>query len=184
MTTDRILMNGRQTGVIVALLTASSVALTLGFACALPVAAFAVMASMLFEPLAAVGAIGAVWLANQIVGFAFLHYPTDASTLAWGVALGVIGLLSVGAALAVLSRLRGAAGIFVSFLVAFAVYEGAVYLACLLSGTGVGSFTAPVMTRIFLINAVALGCFVAVRALWLRSRIGKETEAVRAPRHA
>ena len=148
MTTDRIPMNGRQTGVIVALLTASSVALTLGFACALPVAAFAVMASMLFDPIAAVGAIGAVSLANQIVGFAFLHYPTDASTLAWGVALGVIGLLSVGAALAVLSRLHGAAGIFVGFLVAFAVYEEAVYLACLLSGTGVGSFTAPVMIRI------------------------------------
>ena len=118
-------MNGRQTGVIVTLLTAASVALTLGFACALPLAAFAVMAAMLFAPAAAVGSVLAVWLANQIVGFGFLHYPTDASTLAWGLALGVIGLLSLGAAFAVLSRLHGLVGIVVSFLAAFVVYEGA-----------------------------------------------------------
>jgi hypothetical protein len=64
-----------------------------------------------------------------------------------------------------LSRLAGFVGMLASFLAAFVVYEGAVYLACAASGTGVGSFTAPIMTRIFLINAASFGGLIAVRAL-------------------
>jgi hypothetical protein len=184
MTTDPIPMNGRQTGAVVALLAASSVALTLGFACALPLAAFATISALLFQPRAAVGAVLTVWLMNQIVGFSFLHYPTNASTIAWGFALGLMGLLSLGAAFLVLSRLGGFVGMLAGFLAAFVVYEEAIYIICVASGTGVGSFTGPIVTRIFLINAVSFGCLLAARELLARTGLVRRTKSSAALRHA
>jgi len=184
MTTDPISMSGRQTGAVVALLAASSVALTLGFACALPLAAFATISALLFKPRAAVAAVLAVWLMNQIIGFSLLHYPTDANTIAWGFALGAIGLLSLGAALLVLSRLGGLVAIPAAFLAAFIVYEAAIYVVCVASETGVGSFTAPIMTRIFVINAVSFGALLAAREILGRMGLGRRTEASAALRHA
>jgi hypothetical protein len=184
MTTDPIPMSGRQTGAVVALLAACSVALTLGFACALPLAAFATISALVFQPRAAAGAVLAVWLMNQIVGFSLLHYPTDPSTIAWGFALGVIALLSLCAAFLVLSRVGGLVGILASFLAAFVVYEGAIYIVCVASGTPLGAFTAPVVTRIFLINAASFGGLLAARELLARTALGRRTEASAALRHA
>jgi len=165
-------------------LVVASVALTLGFACAVPLAAFAVIAAWTLRPAAAVAAMLAVWFANQVIGFACLHYPTDASTLAWGAALGVIALLTLGAAGAVLARIGGALGIVASFVAAFAAYQGSVYAACLLSGTDVTHFTFAVVSRVFLINAASLGGPLALRALWSRSALGRDLEAAHAIRHA
>jgi hypothetical protein len=184
MTTDPIPMSGRQAGAAVAILAASSLALTLGFACALPLAAFAAISALIFKPRAATGAVLTVWLINQIVGFAFLHYPVDASTTAWGFALGAIGLLALASALLVLGRLGGFAGTIAGFLAAFVVYEGAIFVACVASGTGVGSFTAPVMTRIFVINAVSFAALLAARELLARVGLGRRSEASAALRHA
>ena len=184
MTTDRIRMNARQSGAVVALLALSSVALTLGFACALPLAAFATISALLFQPRAAIGAVLAVWLMNQIIGFSLLHYPTDPSTIAWGFALGVIGLLSLGAAFLVFSRLKGIAGTLAGFLAAFIVYEGAIYIVCAASGTPLGAFTAPVMIRVFLINALSFGVLLAAREVLARAGVGLRTEASAALRSA
>ena len=184
MTTDPIPMRGRESGAVVALMAASSVALTLGFACALPLAAFATISPTLFRPRAAVVAVITVWLMNQIVGFSLLHYPTDASTIAWGFALGAIGLLSLGAAYLVLLRLDGFVGILAGFLAAFVVYEGAIYIVCVASGTGVGSFTAPIVTRIFLINAASFGGLLAARELLARTPLGRRAEASASLSHA
>jgi hypothetical protein len=184
MTTDPIPMNGREMSAVVALLAASSVALTLGFACALPLAAFATISALIFKPRAAAGAVLTVWLMNQIIGFFFLHYPTDASTIAWGFALGVIGLLSLGATALVLSRLNGFVGILAGFLAAFVVYEGAIYIVCVASGTGVSSFTTAIVTRILLINAASFGGLLAVRELLARMGLRRRGEASAVLRHA
>jgi hypothetical protein len=184
MTTDPIPMNGRQTGAVIALLAASSLALTLGFACALPLAAFATISGLVFKPRAAVGALLTIWLMNQIIGFSFLHYPTDASTIGWGFALGVIGLLSLGAASLALSRRKGSVGILSGFLLAFVVYEGAIYIVCVASGTPLGAFTVAIMTRIFLINAASFGGLIAAREPLARIGVGRRTEASTALRHA
>jgi hypothetical protein len=184
MTTDPIPMNWRETSAVVALLAASGVALTLGFACALPLAAFAAISALVFKPRAAVSAVLTVWLINQIIGFSLLHYPTDASTIAWGFALGIIGLLSLGGASLVLWRVKNFVGILAGFLLAFVVYEGAIYIVCVANGTGVGSFTTPIATRIFLINAASFGGLLALRALWLRSGLGRESPKAPALRHA
>jgi hypothetical protein len=185
VTADPIPMSGRQTSAVVAVFAASSVALTLGFACALPLAAFAAISALIFPPRAAVSAVLTVWLMNQIIGFSLLHYPTDPSTIAWGFALGAIGLLSLGAAFLALSRLGGFVGMLASFVAAFVVYEAAIYVVCVASGTPLGAFTAPIVTRIFLINAASFGGLLAAGELLARTGLGRRTEASAAAlRHA
>ena len=177
-------IEGRSTPIAVSLLVAASAALTLGFACALPLAAFGTFSAVAFRRGAATVAVFSVWLVNQIIGFAFMGYPLDASTLAWGAALGGVGLLSLGAAGMALARLRGAFAIVASFLVAFVAYQGSIYLACLASGTDVTHFTAAVVGRVFLINAASLGALVAVRALWSGAAGALGWVGVDAPRRA
>lgn len=170
--------------VAVFLLVVASMALTLGFACAVPFAAFAAISAMLMPGMAAFGAILSVWLANQIVGFVGLNYPTDASTVAWGLALGLISVGCVGVAHAVLARFRGFLGAGFALLSAFVVYEGAIYVVCLTSGTDVSDFTYAVVTRIFLINAAT---FVGLLALWAvvrRTETGRRFDALLGLRHA
>jgi hypothetical protein len=106
-----------------------------------------------------------VWLANQLVGFAFLNYPWTANTFAWGVALGIVAILATLAGQWIAKRfvqtvrlVRFAA----TFLVAFVVYEAALFVisATLLGGTEI--YTVAIQGRIFAINAAA---FVALLVL-------------------
>ncbi len=173
-----------RTATLAALLVAASVPLTLGFACGLPLAAFATMSAMLLGPAAAVGSILAVWLVNQFVGFAWLGYPMDAGAFAWGAGLGFIALLSLATASAVLAHARGAAGVGLAFMAAFVVYEGAVYAGCLATRTDVSDFSLASIARILLINVAALGALLAVRALALRSIPEGKSKAAHALRQA
>jgi hypothetical protein len=75
----------------IAVLVVASVVFSLGFACAVPIAAFAAIAALTLSRRDAFSLVGAVWLANQIAGFAVHHYPVTASTLAWGAGLGAGG---------------------------------------------------------------------------------------------
>jgi hypothetical protein len=184
MTTNDNWALRHSTGVAMILLTAASVALTLGFACAVPFAAFATISALLFHRNAANVTILSVWLANQVIGFAYLHYPADFSTLAWGAALGGIALFQLAVARAVLARVHGLPGLGLGFIAAFLVCEGLIYGTCLVSGTDVSHFSLDCVTRIFLINAVAFGLFAAFRALWLRTAFGRKIEASLALRHA
>lgn len=167
----------------IALLVAASLALTLGFACALPLAAFGAIAALMFEARKAVVAMLAVWLANQIVGFGVMHYPTDASTFGWGGALGALGLASLFAARAVLERAGGWAAAPAAFLASFAVYEGLLFVINLVVGMHAAVFAFAVVARIFAINAAAFGVMLAAWTLWSRSQIGRKS-AVSLARHA
>ncbi len=76
------------------LLLASSVGFTLGFAhCAVPFAAFGAVAAMTLPRRDALLLTVALWLVNQIVGFAVLHYPWDAMTLTWGAIFAGVAVL-------------------------------------------------------------------------------------------
>lgn len=147
------------------LLVAASIAFSLGLACAVPLAAFAAAAALTLARGDAVLLILLVWLANQFIGFAMLDYPWTASTLAWGVVLGAVAVLAAWAgqrAAESLARAARAVRIAATFLLAFAIYEAALFLvsAALLGGTEI--FTAAIQARIFAINAVA---FVGLLAL-------------------
>ena len=103
----------------ISLLIVSSLTLTLGFACALPLAAFATMAALMFEMRGAIAAMLAVWLVNQFVGFTIRHYPIDFTTIAWGCVLGALGLASWLPARLVYERLSGWMSTPAAFLASF-----------------------------------------------------------------
>ena len=148
-----------------ALLVAVSVAFTLGFACAVPFAGLGVAAALTLEKRDALLLTGAVWLANQLVGFAFLAYPWDAGTLIWGLVLGLVAVLTMLAAQSLVRPLAGRNGFTVAlagFAGAFLVYEGLLFLvsATWLGGTEV--FAPAIVARILAINAA---CFVGLLVL-------------------
>ena len=155
------------------LLVAASVVLSLGLACAVPLAAFAAAAALSCSRRDALLLILLVWLTNQLVGFAWLDYPWTASTFAWGVTLGIVAVLATVAGQWVARRLAHASGsicVAATFLVVFAVYEAASFAvsAALLGGTEI--YTAAIQGRIFAINAAV---FVGLLALGrLASSVG------------
>ncbi|MBI1979998.1 MAG: hypothetical protein HYS63_00210 [Methylocystis sp.] len=145
-----------------ATLISASLLSSFTFACALPLAGFAAVAALTAARREALLLTGAIWFANQAVGFLFLHYPTDAMTLFWGGALGVIALLSCESAGLLARRFPGLSGGLAAFLASFVVYESLVLLITAAIGPGVDHFTAPVVSRIFFIN---LGAFVGLLML-------------------
>src|SRR5438132_11138011 len=90
-----------------AVLVGTSVAFTLGLACAVPLVAFAAAAALTLSRRDGLVLIAAVWLANQLVGFAVLGYPWTASTLAWGAVLGAVAVLTTGTGQWTVRRLMG-----------------------------------------------------------------------------
>jgi hypothetical protein len=169
----------RSTPVAFSLLIAASLALTLGFACALPLAAFAAIAALSFGPLAGALALVAVWAANQACGFAVLHYPLDATTLAWGGALGLLGLAAYAAARATLARVGGLLGAGVAFLAAFAVFQGMLFALDVGAGLDPSVFVTPILVRLFVINLAAFGALLAARALLTRGHAVDPAPALR-----
>jgi hypothetical protein len=140
------------------LLVGASVVFSLGLACAAPLAAFAAAGALSLSRRDALLLILLVWLANQLVGFTVLHYPLTASTFAWGVVLGAVAVLATLAGQWIADRLVGgrrAVVAMATFLIAFVVYEAALFTvsATLLGGTEI--YTAPIQGRIFAINAAA-----------------------------
>src|SRR6476469_6230334 len=88
-----------------ALLTASCALASFAFACATPFAAFAVVAAAMLPQRPALLVVIGAWLVNQTIGFSALHYPVDASTIAWGFVIGAAAVLSTLAASTVLGLL-------------------------------------------------------------------------------
>ncbi len=153
----------------IGLLAAASVAFTLGFACATPLAAFAAVAALTMprrDALLLVGSRLARQPRRRIS--ALLHYPWTADCLAWGAGFGAIGLLSVFAAEFGAKHFTGANGILASiaaFLTAFAVYEGLLFVASHIVQSGIENYTAAIVGRVFAINAIAFIGLLAVNKL-------------------
>ena len=159
----------------IALLVAASVGFSLGFACAVPLAAFATIAALTLSRRDAYAFVGAVWLA-QIAGLAVHHYPVTASTLAWGAGLGGVALLSTLAAQWVAYHL--AQGYMVAaiaaFLAAFAVYEGSLFAISLALASGILDFAPSIVWRIFAINTAAFVALFLVHRLGVFAGLAKE----------
>jgi hypothetical protein len=150
----------------IALLVAASVAFSLGFACATPLAAFAAIAALSMPRKDALLLIGLVWLANQAVGFSVLHYPLTPNCFAWGAGLGIVAVLATLGAEWTAGRFNplGRLASALAFLAAFAIYEVPLFLTSIIVQSGVEDYTAAIVGRIFAINAVAfIGLFVVNR---------------------
>src|SRR5712692_7098304 len=72
-----------------AMLVAASAAFSFVFACATPFAAFGAAAALTLSRRDALRLTVAVWLANQVLGYAVLKYPWTANSFAWGAVLAV-----------------------------------------------------------------------------------------------
>jgi hypothetical protein len=148
-----------------ALLIAASVGFTLGFACAVPFAAFGAIAALSLPRRDALLLTLALWLVNQIIGFAMLHYPWEGTTFTWGVILGVVAVLSTRAAQAAIVRRGTVAAALASFAAAFVVYEGSLYLVSALVMGGTEDFTTAIIARVLAINAAGFAGLLAASLL-------------------
>ena len=151
-------LEGRRHLIWLAVMVGVSMVFTLGLACAVPLAAFAGAAAVTSSRRNGLVLVASVWLANQVVGFTVLDYPWTASTFAWGVALGMAAVLATLAAHQTATPLSGAphlVGLAGAFLIAFAVYEAALFVisATLLGGTEI--YTIAIQGWIFVVNALA-----------------------------
>ncbi|WP_298243280.1 hypothetical protein [uncultured Bradyrhizobium sp.] len=147
-----------------ALLTASCALASFAFACATPFAAFAVVAAAMLRLRPALLVVTGAWLVNQTIGFGALHYPADASTIAWGFVIGAAALLATAASSTVLGLLpqgRTPLALAITLVVAYGIYELALLAATPFLG-GEGAFTAAIVTRIGLTSAVWLAGLVAI----------------------
>lgn len=151
--------DGARRGLWITLLTASSVALSLIFACATPFAAFATLAAMNMKRSDAFTLAIVVWLANQVVGYGILHYPQTPDSFAWGAAIGIAALLatwtaaSVGRYLFLTLPLLPTA---IAFAGAFAAYELTLYAASFVLPSSEAAFSWPIVADILKVNVLAL----------------------------
>jgi len=155
--------------------------LSLGFACAAPLAAFAAIGALTLRRRNALVVIAAVWLVNQFIGFAILHYPLEHGALAWGGALGAAALVATLAARWGSGRLSQSnrfvrAG--AAFMAAFAAYEGILFAISAMSVTGLSNFAPAIVLRIFLINATAFVALLLLRRAMdlVRRPLGAQNE--------
>ena len=160
----------------IALLVVASVVFSFGFACAVPLAAFAAIAVLTLSRRDTCALVGAVWLANQIAGFAVHHYPVTASTLAWGAGLGAVAVLSTLAAQWVKDHLAPShmVAAIAAFLAACAVYEGSLFAVSLALASGVSDYAPSIVWRIFAINIAAQAVLFLVLHLGVCAGLAKK----------
>jgi hypothetical protein len=146
------------------LLTAACALASFAFACATPFAAFAVVAAATLPLQSALPVMLAAWLVNQGIGFGFLHYPVDPSTLLWGLVIGAAALAATAASIAVLrltQRTGTAVALSAALIGAYAAYELVLFAATPFLG-GAEDFSAAIIGRLAVISALWLFGLVAV----------------------
>ena len=126
-------------------------------------AAFAVVAVAMLPLRPALLVVTGAWLVNQTIGFGALHYPIDASTIAWGLVIGAAALAATAASSAMLRALpqgRTPLVLALTLVAAYAAYEFTLLAATPFLG-GQGAFTVAIVTRIGLTSAAWLAGLVA-----------------------
>ncbi len=160
-------------------LVAASAAFSFVFACATPFAAFGAAAALTLSRRDAVRLTVAVWLANQVLGYAVLKYPWTANSFAWGAVLGAAAVLTTVGARGVARRLAGRSdGVraLATLLAAFMMYEGMLFAVAMAWLGGTESFTLLIVGRIFSVNVVAfIGLFALHRVGVAVGLIGPST---------
>ena len=147
-------------------LVAASMLYSFALACGMPFAALGALAALALPRREAFATVILGWLANQLVGFGFLGYPTDPSTLAWGLALGLSALAAVAAARAidgVAARLPVLGVAALAFIAALLAQQAVVYAASWPLPSHPSAFSLLVLWQIGWTNALA---FIALGLLY------------------
>jgi hypothetical protein len=168
----------------IGLLTAACALLTLQFACATPFAALGALAAVNMSRRDAFFLAVSAWLANQAVGYGVLGYPNALSTHAWGIAIGIAGVLAVAAARPVANRIRATGAIvatIAAFIAASVTYQAALAPWALLLPGGTSAMSFGVVTYVLKWNAITLAVLLILHQLALR--VGLVTRRTESQRH-
>jgi hypothetical protein len=148
-----------------ALLVIATSAFSFVFACAPPFAAFSVLAAMTLSRRDALRTTVALWLVNQVVGYAVLGYPRAVNSFSWGLVMGVVAIMATLVAGQIVSRLRTMGGLtraLVALGGTFAAYEAVLFTIAAAGLGGTESFALPIVGRILVVNVVALAGLYAL----------------------
>lgn len=148
------------------LIAALSVVGSLIFACAAPLAAIAALAAISSTRSEGAAMVFVAWLANQVVGFTLHGYPTDASTIGWGFAIGAAALFAYGLARVARDYIGASlTALCASFAVSFVAYQLGLFVYGLAIGYQGESFTASIIGNMLAINAVAFVGFLLLHRI-------------------
>lgn len=155
--------NTAGTAIWIALIAGLTVIGSYGYACAAPLAAVAALAALKMERTDGLILVGLAWVINQAVGFLLLSYPHTTESYLWGAAIGFAAFVGYFAARAATrANVPAIAGWVITFLVAFAGYQAALYVGGWTFTDPSSGFTAEVVGEVFAINAVAYAGFALV----------------------
>jgi hypothetical protein len=145
-----------KTGFWLLLLTGASLLTTFALACATPFAAFGALAALHMKRGEAVLLMSIVWLASQVVGFGFLHYPHTANAFIWGGALLIAAPVCMeGAGFAARRLASGPSRIFAALAAAMLAYKAAIYAFGVELGGNGSAFAAHVVFNFVWTNVAA-----------------------------
>jgi hypothetical protein len=147
-----------------ALLVTASALASLVLACATPFAAFAIIAAAALPLQSALLVVAGAWLVNQGIGFGLLHYPIDATTIAWGFVIGAAALAATLIAAFVLQALRTTRALLAlpaALVAAYAAYELTLLAATPVLG-GTAAITADIVARLGL---TSIGWLIGLAAI-------------------
>jgi len=177
MNMTRLSGYNRITSTWIVLLVTSGMGLSIFFACATPFAALATLAALNLSRREAFAVVGTAWLANQIVGYAFLSYPWNSGSVAWGLAIGLSSLIAVLAARGLSTNRPAPLAVSLPFMAAFAAFESGLYVAGLVLSGSEGAFSVSVVRQVFLVNAASLcGLLAVYQLVMISGLIGRRDE--------
>ena len=160
------------------ILTVAVIAATFALSCVTPFAALAVALAGTVGLRSSLRVVTLVWLVNQVIGFAFFHFPVTANTFTWAVAIGLAAVVTVGVAAVATKYLASAPVLFrlgVVLLLGFAVYELALLPAAVVLN-GLDTFRPSIVAQLAGINAASLVAMVVlneVAAMLLKPWLGR-----------
>ena len=149
------------------ILTIAVIGATLTLSCVTPFAALAAALAGTVGLRASLGIVTVVWLANQIVGFVFFHFPHTANTFLWGIAIGGAALVTTIVASVVLKYASCWATplrLGITLMLGFGVYEIALLAAAVLLG-GLDAFQSAIVAQLAFINVISLAGMVVLNEI-------------------
>lgn len=146
------------------ILTMAVIGATLMLSCVTPFAALAVALAGTAGLRASLRIVTVVWLANQIVGFVFFHFPHTANTFLWGIAIGGAALVATVVASVIMKYAMGWAAplrLGVAFGLGFGVYEMALAAVAVFLG-GWETFRPAIVAQLAFVNVASLAGMVVL----------------------
>lgn len=142
---------------------------SLALACVFPFAAIAALAALTLDRRSGIALVGAVWTANQAVGFLLMNFPWDAQAVGHGLAILAATLAGYGAARLVAGKVEGGVLRSVAVLAsAFIVYE-VLLRGYAQFGGGAENFSAEIVSGVAINDAMWFAGLLALR--WVIAQV-------------